>query len=188
MIPHGIPSVLADEYLRRAAVICADAERLAGHLTDSQLSWLPPDGGWSVGQVFEHLLIADGLYLPKMNDVVVRAVPAGAPRPWTPSFFGKFILKAVDPTYRGTSSAPRVFRPGPVPRRGVVTAFVDQMAQYRTVLVRGAQADWTGIRLSSPVAAIIRVNLGDAYTTIILHCERHLNQARRVIEQPGFPR
>ena len=75
-----------------------------------------------------------------------------------------------------------------MPQRGVVTAFLDQMAQYRTVLVRGAQADWTGIRLSSPVAAIIRVNLGDAYTTIILHCERHLNQARRVIEQPGFSR
>ena len=188
MIPRGMPSDLADEYLRRVAVICADAERMAGGLDESQLSWVPPDGGWSVGQVFEHLLIKDGLYLPRMNALVEGAAPAASPRPWTPSFFGKLVLKAVDPANHRASTSPPAFRPGPLARPGAVAAFLDQMAQYRTVLVRGAQADWRGLRLSSPALAIIRLNLGDAYASIVLHSERHLNQARRVIDQPGFPR
>lgn len=188
MIPHGVPSVLADEYLRRAAVIGADAERVAGRLTDSQLNWAPPDGGWSVGQVFEHLLLVDSLYLPKMNALVTGSAPAASPQPWRPSFFGKLMLKAIDPANPGKTSSPRIFRPGPAPRPGVVAAFLDQLAEYRTILVRGSRADWNRLRLSSPVAAIIRVNLGDAYATIVQHAERHVNQVRRVVEQGGFPR
>jgi hypothetical protein len=188
MIPHGMPSVLSDEYLRRVAAICADAEQMAAGLTEGQLSWTPPDGGWSVAEVLEHLLIATGFFLPTMNALVAGKPPAESPRPWTPSFFGKLILKAIDPVNRATTNAPKIFRPGPTPRPRVVAAFLDQMAEYRTVLVRGSRADWNRIRLSSPVARFIRVNLGDAYTIIVLHSERHINQVRRVIERPEFPR
>ncbi|MGQ0560713.1 MAG: DinB family protein [Gemmatimonadota bacterium] len=46
--------------------------RLQSQLSYLQIGWRPPTGGWSIGQVFEHLIISDSLYLPKLWQLAER--------------------------------------------------------------------------------------------------------------------
>ena len=43
------------------------------------------------------------------------------------------------------------------------------------------------IRFASPVNALFRLNLGEAFEVLQVHAARHLAQARRVRERDGFP-
>ena len=64
-------------------------EQLGSDLGYLQLGWRPPDGGWSIAQVFEHLIIADSSYLgamkrlsswPEVNPGTARLLAASVPR------------------------------------------------------------------------------------------------------------
>jgi sulfite reductase beta subunit-like hemoprotein len=60
------------------------------------------------------------------------------------------------------------------------------MKQYMTSLQH--DLDLEKIVITSPVAAAITYSLMDAYRLIVVHEQRHFQQARRVTEEPGFPR
>jgi hypothetical protein len=40
--------------------------------------------------------------------------------------------------------------------------------------------DWRRVRMRSPVAPLLRMNLGDALTVLVVHAERHAGQIERV--------
>ncbi len=54
----------------------ADLRREVGPLAYLQLGWRPPEGGWSIAQVIEHLIITDESYLEPIERLVRREVRA----------------------------------------------------------------------------------------------------------------
>ena len=84
----------------------------------------PPEGGWSIAQVFEHLCVADEAYLPLLERLV-RA--PNAPRrdtadvAWRPRWGGKLLMGALSRPRK--VKAPKRFRIGPNVRDGVITEF-----------------------------------------------------------------
>src|SRR6185503_9957881 len=64
------------------------------------LEWQPPEGGWSAGQVFEHLCVANDSYLVGLRRVLgtVSATSRGdvADRVWRPSFAGRLLARSMD--------------------------------------------------------------------------------------------
>jgi hypothetical protein len=66
-------------------------------LNAAQLNEHPEPKGWSIGEVLEHLLIADELY----DDTVARLLASSRPdagaalRDWKPSFLGKWIAESL---------------------------------------------------------------------------------------------
>lgn len=176
---------------------------LAGALTPAQLAWTPPEGGWSVGQVLEHLVVANGLYLRLCETLVARGTAAGAVgnavangaangaangTTWKPTLMGGFLARAVGPEAKSRLPAPKVFRPGPAPRERVLDAFLGMQERLATLVEHSASLDWRRLKGPSPVTSLVRVNLGDAFQVLVNHNNRHLNQARRIAGSPGFPR
>lgn len=47
--------------------------------------------------------------------------------------------------------------------------------------------DLEKIVISSPVTSAVTYSLMDAYRIIVVHEQRHFQQAKRVIEETGFP-
>ncbi len=192
MIPNATPS---DEFLDRirssTASVGRDVTSLADGLTAQQLGWTPPDGGWSIGQVLEHLVVAGQLYVDRMSDAVESAKrgPSRNATPlWKPSFVGKYLIRALSPDRRGKRlPAPKVFKPGPSPRANVHAAFVRHQAELVDLADRAAGLDLARIKTSSPVSRLIRINLGDAFAIVATHAERHLEQIRAVREHASFP-
>jgi hypothetical protein len=158
---------------------------LARSLDPERLVRRPTPPGWSVGEVLEHLCIADELYRKPLTALINRGRPdAGAPlREWTPSFFGKLIAGALErPT---KMKSPGRFKPGQTPRNGVVEDFLARDTRVLTMMDDAASLDWRKLRMATPAlpVPIIWLNLGDVFRIHVVHVRRHLGQMERVVKQ-----
>lgn len=137
------------------------------------------DGGWSIGELFEHLCLANGDYLVGMRAL---AGAGGPPRAsddwWRPSLMGGLLRRALESPR--PMRAPRAIQPGPTPRPDVDGALIATWAETRALMTRAAGLDWRRLRMSSPWARIVRLNFGDACLLTLRHGERHVGQAERL--------
>jgi hypothetical protein len=171
----------------RYAQASANAEELTGQLTRGQLAWSPPDGGWGVAQVLEHLALSNEQYLKEIS-----ASLDGRPRrrrsttaEWRPSLAGRLLEHAM--VSQRKAKAPAAWRPGPVVRPQPLDAFTRTLSELAAQLDRAGDVDLRRARIHSPVSRLIRLNLGDAFELQALHAERHLGQIRRIVSRPEFP-
>ncbi len=179
----------AADLLRRVDEVRSDARALGEGLSPAQLAWRPADGGWSVGEVFEHLVTSDALYHDRVRDALAKAEARGGPRdagaPWKPSLLGGFLARSLEAPRKLPS--PKVFRPAETPRPGVVREYVGMLDALEALIRRAEGLDWRRIRTASPVSRLIRLNLGDCFAVLAVHGRRHMGQVRRVRESAGFP-
>ena len=172
----------------RAREVRASSEaitKLRAELSYLQLGWRPPDGGWSIAQVFEHLIISDVSYLERMRELVEHGKRGNTP--WKPTFGGGLLIKTVSPTSKRKSRAPRIYRPPAEPRAHVVEAYLALRTTFLDIIARADGVDLRRNRMVSPVTPLIRPNLGDAIMVLTVHTQRHLLQIERIRANPGFP-
>jgi hypothetical protein len=181
-------SELRRDVEQRLDGVIARAATLTGALTATHLAWVPPEGGWSVGQVLEHCVRCIEAY----DGVLARLrTPGGASErattgEWKSSFVGNFLANAMlHPRKVRTQRIWDVTGPA---RDDIVAAFA---AAHRGLLAAMGELDrldWQRTRLASPAAWFLRYNLGDAFRILALHAERHLGQIERLIARADFPR
>ena len=155
-------------------------------LPEPKFREVPPDGGWSIAQVFEHLCVVNASYLDGPLPVALADARQRGPanRPWKASFMGSWLTRSLA---EGAKSmpAPATWRVGPTVREHVVDEFLASVARLRE-LVRAADGTDLGVGLSSPASGLIRMNLGDALRIMVVHCHRHLAQAERTRRAVGM--
>lgn len=160
---------------------------IESHLAYLQIGWRPPTGGWSIAQVFEHLIISDASYLPAM----ARLVGSGSrgATPWRPTLAGRLLIRSLSPASGKKLPAPRIYKPAAEPRANVVAEYLAIREQTLRLIERARVegVDLRRNRMSSPVLSLIRMNLGDAFMVLVVHTQRHLQQIDRVRSHPGFP-
>lgn len=163
------------------AAVLDRAHAIAGRLTGRELVWSPPGGGWSVGQVFEHLLIADGSYLVKMRPIVAGARAGSTRSPglsWHPSLAGRVLVWALRSSRK--LPAPPMYQPPPAPRERVAERYLEQLKEVLSLVDAARAVDLRASRVGSPVSPLIRLNLGDCFAILAVHSQRHMGQAERV--------
>jgi len=177
-----------DLYQQLRAEITATRERLAAILKPidaSKLNEHPEPAGWSVAQVLEHLCVTDERYREPLATLLRNNRPdAGAPpREWKPSFVGGFIAESL--LKPKPLKAPRVFRPGPTPRNGVVEDLLSRELNFGKVMDDAASYDWRALRISSPALPswAPKMNLGDGFRIHIVHLTRHSRQVERLVSK-----
>jgi hypothetical protein len=175
---------------QHAKALLADMHRLDERAAEWErtldrpaLEWHPPDGGWSAGQVFEHLCVANDSYLVRLRRVLNRP-PRRADREvvdaaWHPSFAGRFLAKSMESPRK--MPAPRMWRPAPAPRANVIAEFLGRQREIEALIERSMAGEWQRTRLASPVSSLIRMNVGDAFTILVRHAERHFRQIDRLV-------
>jgi len=166
--------------VRDARAVEAHAERLAASLPPDALSWSPPDDGWSIAQVFEHMCIVHESYLQRIDEFLDGdELPrrGAGDVPWTPRFAGAFLVRSL--TSPRKLAAPRKYRVGARVRGHVIQEFIALNQRLRDHLARAAPLEWRACRLASPLAPTIRQNLGDAFLVAVVHAQRHLGQVER---------
>lgn len=145
----------------------------------------PPAGGWSIGEVLEHLIIAADSYLEMLRRITQEHAGsrADATAAWKPSLMGGLLTESLRKPRK--LPAPKLYKPGPAPRAHVVDEFVRRQEEVGRLIVAAADLDWRRVRMRSPVLPIIRMNLGDALTVPVVHAERHAGQIERILEAVG---
>jgi len=144
----------------------------------SAFEWQPPEGGWSAGQVLEHLCVANDSYLVGLRRVLgtVSATSRGdaTDRVWRPSFAGRLLARSMESPRK--LPAPKRWRPAPEPRPNVIGEFLTRQREIEQLIESSMARDWRRLRLASPVSGLIRMNVGDAFTVLVRHAERHFRQ------------
>ena len=179
----------ARRLLRETEEIEARVAAIGRDLSERQLAWQPPDGGWSVAQVFEHLCVAHDSYATRLEEILARTVTprAAAGATWRPSLAGGFLARALSPQSTRKLPAPRSYRVGPGVRPGVVAEFLRRERDLAAYMTRAAPLDWRRVRTSSPISPLIPLNLGDCFTILVVHAQRHMGQIERLLGRPDFP-
>lgn len=170
--------------------LSADADALVAPLSDEQFQWQPRPDAWSVAQCIEHLNVTARLYLPRLDEGIAEAIRRGAygPGPFAYNWIGRLMVWVVEPTTRVKAKAPKPFQPAHGrPRQEVMAAFRAYQVQYIDRLRQANGLDLARARVSSPVAAWLRIPLGSGFAAMIAHEHRHLAQARRVLTASSFP-
>ena len=174
------------QQLRAEAI--ATRERIAAMtrpLDPARLAEHPEPTGWSVGEVLEHLLVADERYEAPLTAMLrsARRDAAAPAREWTPSFIGGLIASSLLKPRKLKS--PKVFRPGPTPRNGAVEALVSREIRFVQAMDDAANLDWRALRIASPALPrwAPKMNLGDGFRIHVVHLTRHARQIERLVAQ-----
>ena len=153
-------------------------------LTLAQLAKRPPHGGWSVGEVLEHMCLANEQYLVPMRAMVedpgAERAGAGA---WKPSFTGGLLVRGLQARVR-TKTVARI-EPGPVPRPNVLGELLRTHDDVRVLMDRADGLEWRRLRMVSPLMRLVKPNFGDACLVILRHGERHAGQIERTLRAIG---
>jgi hypothetical protein len=170
--------------------LSSDADALVAPLSEAQFSWRPAPGSWSVAECLEHLNVSARLYLPKLDEGIADAIRRGlyAEGPFTYNWFGRFMVRSMEPPARIRIRTTTSFLPAPNrSRREIMAGFRAYQVQFIDRLRQANGLDLARARVSSPAGTWIRIPLGSAFAVLAAHERRHLWQAQRVTSTPGFP-
>lgn len=153
-----------------------------------QLSWNPQPGSWNVLECLDHLITTDALYIPRIREAIEKASPEGKADPYRPSFVGRKFIAFISPDATRKTKTVSAFEPHPaLSDVTVLDRFLAHQAEIRDLLRRADGVNLNRVKLSSPVTRLLRLRIGEALTMLVRHQQRHLQQAQRVLERPGFP-
>ena len=192
---------------RRYAAAATAAHALVAAMSDDAFHRPLPDGGWSVGECLEHLVVSGGKMAAKLEAAaqVARAderfaEPDAARAPVRLGWLARLFIAGTGPGVAGRNPPMKVrtrppFEPGdPQARgRGRQAILGDFLALQERLLADAHAADGldlAGVMVASVLAGWIRIPLGGWFLAIAGHQERHLEQARRAhaviaSESPG---
>jgi DinB superfamily len=174
----------------RTQASTAVAHAIVAGLPEDRLAWSPAPGAWSIAQCLDHLVTGFAAYEAAFADAFARGERRGPPAPlarYRPTWVGGFMIRSLGPEVTMRFKVPKVFDPGAAARAGAPARFVASQRALESAIARARRVDIAAVRIASPAAWFIRYSLGDALTIVTGHVERHLAQARRVREAPGFP-
>jgi hypothetical protein len=168
--------------------VASETKNIFGQLSASQLNWKPSADRWSVAQCFDHLLTTNKGYFP-----IIESVLAGEKQtfwesmPLLPGLAGKLLIKSLDPASTRKLKAPKRFAPAQSDiRDSIINDFIDQQEKLVERMKATEHLNLEKIIVTSPAAAAITYSLMDAYRIIVVHEQRHFQQAKRVTEESGF--
>ena len=171
--------------------IAGDARSAFGALDEHQLNWRTDAASWSVAQCLDHLLNANRQMLQAMERALdpSRTLAWWQRLPGQAGLFGSLLIRSQAPGGTRKFKAP----PAAVPSSSaidplIVDRFVAAQADVAARLRSLADRDPAGTIMVSPYASFITYSVLDGCRIIVTHEHRHVEQARRVTQQPGFPR
>lgn len=167
-----------------------EAREVFGGLDERQINWKPSAESWSVGQCFEHLLKTNAGFFSTLERIGRGEHKSSLWEKWSPlsGFFGRMVLRAVDPGSRRKFKAAAKTQPTSSDvEADVIGRFGEQQTRLAELMRATDKIDLNKTIVTSPVASFVTYSLLDAYRVVVTHDRRHFEQARRVTETEGFP-
>lgn len=156
-----------------------------GTLTIEELNWKPNSNTWSIAQNLEHLIVVNETYYPVLTSLKEGnyKTPFIAKINFIVSFLGKTVLKAVQPDRRKKMRTFPIWEPG-ASKVGddIIKRFETHQNELKQKMEEAKGLVEQGIVISSPANRNIVYKLETAFDIIVSHEQRHLEQAKELLQ------
>ena len=171
--------------------VAADARDTFGTLSAEQLNWKPSEPEWSIAQCFEHLIVTNGLYFPNIQKVIdgKHRNNAFSKIPFGTDLIAFAMKNSLDPKQSRKMKTFKIFQPSESSVSAtIIEDFAANQRELSDLAFAARSFDVNGIRIAEPLSTALNLRLIDAFEILSMHCRRHFDQAKRVIESEAFPR
>lgn len=161
-----------------------DVLKEAARLSDAQWNFKQGPDRWSVGEVVEHLALAENLLFDLQQKTMAAPVATAEQRAAASGNDDKILTRIADRTQKAT--APEPLRPGTLGARDEVLAAFRERRASTLKYAETTKDDLRGHVADSPGGGKM-----DAYQWLLFlsaHTSRHLAQIREVKADPKFPK
>lgn len=178
-----------ERLLTEAEGVYPETEQIVSGLTERQLLWRPSPDAWSIAECFEHLRVTGDQYYPRVQRAIEETRQRGLTRKgsFKPTWFGRQFIESAGPRIRFRIKAFKAFQPAAQPPATSHQDFLDQQGTLVELIRLADGLDLSALKVPSPALRFLALRLGEALTMLVVHEYRHLGQAARVKEAPGFP-
>ncbi len=149
----------------------------------------PVTGQWSVAQCLEHLNIYGRFYLPAIEKTIQegQVKDCSAVSTYRPGWLGAYFTNLMRPGAGGQlkskMKAPQNAWPVSQPdARAMLAEFIDQQEKMLKLLDAARSVNLERLRVPISLSRWIRLQLGDTFSFVIAHIERHVLQAERALQ------
>jgi len=172
-----------ESLLERSQAINKKSIELFGHLSEAELNKKPAPDKWSVGQVFDHLIVYNSTYFPGYQAVASGEYKESFWAKINPlsGFTGRFLIKFLKDDKK-KFKAPKLFKPEENHVKGtVIKDFIQNNETLMGYFSKFDTVDIEHLVIPSPVSGIVTYYLKDAMEISVAHMERHLKQAEKAL-------
>lgn len=156
-----------------------------------QLNWKRLQGSWSIAQCLEHLVIADSAYFADLKKIAEGNFKMDLWEKYSPftRLCGRLMKNRLQEKVKKKMIAPEKIQPQRSDKNlSIIEDYCKNLDTFLGLISNCKNVDIDKTIITSPTIRIVTYSLRDAFTFLIQHEHRHLNQAIRVKVNEGFPR
>jgi len=152
------------------------------HLSQTNLNQKLAPKSWSILECLEHLNLYGDYYIPE----ITRSIQ-GCKKPWKSEFksglLGNYFAKMMRPSE--SMKTMKTFKSknplGSNLTKNVIIRFIEQQQQILELLDKARHVDLNKTKTGVSISKWIKLQLGDTFRVVIYHNERHILQAKHVL-------
>ena len=149
-----------------------------------QLNWKPNSQTWSIAQNIDHLIVINKSYFPIIESIRkgTYKTPIFSKLGFVVSFFGRTVLKAVQPDRRKKMSTFPIWEPSKMKiPNGILDRSKEHQSDLKKIIENSKDLVEKGRIISSPANKNIIYKLEIAFEIIVTHEKRHFEQSKEVL-------
>jgi hypothetical protein len=175
---------MTNRWNEKIDIITNNFSKEFGALNAEQLNLKPDSNTWSIAQNIDHLIVINESYYPVIQSIHNRSfkLPLIGKVGFLVNFFGRFILKSVQPNRKRKMKTFPMWEPSKSEIAGdILVRFQKHQTELKTLIDKCIDLLASGTVISSPVNKNIVYKLETAFDIIVTHEQRHFEQAKEVL-------
>jgi hypothetical protein len=185
-----IRSEFLSDLRARSRAIRNDIQQHFYFLESEDLRRKPARGSWSIIEVFAHINLVQGFYIKNIREALERASEVNHDEV-NFSWIGKQAIKYMSPvdgqvkykvkTFKKVDPVARQKRGIAIDEKVIFQDLIADIEELEELMIKAYDYDLESEKVPT-VISWIKLNIADALEFNLAHTERHLLQARRIVE------
>ncbi|MCB0278027.1 MAG: DinB family protein [Calditrichaeota bacterium] len=175
---------LLDDLRQRTERIIQTVQTDFSKLNTDRLKQRPSVNQWGVLDCLEHLNIFADFYLPEIEKSI-EASPDSAENSFKSGWFGNWVAESMRITDQPLKKMKTAAGKNPINHSvsdQTITRFLKQQDHLLELIDQSHRRNLTNVKVSTDIVSFIKMRLGDILRFVVYHNERHLEQAKRALE------
>lgn len=184
-MPAVAVAPLLDELAAAAQLNVDTVTHTFAPLPDEALLWKPAADRWSIAECLQHLNLTNRHYVEAAQRALAEAPPSGPAEAYTPTWAGRQLYTRMHPDRidnRVKTFGILTPASADLDAQAVLAEYLTRAGQTVVLIGESRAVDLGRIRVPSALVRMLRFKLGDVLQLVVYHDQRHLLQARRVLD------